>query len=828
MTSTTVHNLSDNSNWSFGKRILPLLCLATVLSFANLPVQAQAGFGTDAAAMAAQANLSFEQAAGAETQYVVGFNRDQRLPWISLLGGRKDWPAGWVVRNITDKAGKRTLVLPKREEVKTASAPFALLDGAGRDGSKALQITGDPAGRVFTMGEVGFPVVPLRNYLKGKEIQIELKGWVKGENANAADKSRVGLEFSQHSALEHGSRASNEEKIPTGTFDWTPISVKAKVQPEAGRWLRIVIDAAGNTGKLSFDDFSITINGEDAFAFLAKLREWRDGTTSNARLQATLPESVIWTEDPAQKVFGWSHPPVRAASPGIELSAAKGEYESFQIAFQPLKDLENITVAFSDMQGSAGKAVIPRAQLEVREVALVKRSQQWDFIDHTGMIPDPLRPATSFSFKAGASRSLWVTVHVPPTTPAGEYSGSIKIGGPLNLDMPIKLKVRNFALPELTSFNLNAEVIPRAIALYDKRPWLEVMRDYFPDMAAHRARATQFEIFPIPVVKDGKVSLDPASLAESDATMDYAKSLGFHSFLTAQSPFQLGNAAKTKTNVNWKNKPSATLKYDTGVSRADPEFPRIYGDYMNITANHYREKGTIGNVLQFIFDEPFLWAKTPEQKQMVNQFYAIAKKAGYRTYLTTSPKAEYTNIDVWCPLYYEAIGHKEEVEKAKKDGQSVIWYHNEFYTTNRSALNARLVGWFTWCYQFDGYHIWSINYWFAGNPWEESRLDGDGYLIYPNPAGAGKPCSSIRWELMREGIEDYDYFVLLKSRADAVIGNASSSPEQIAKAKEALKLLRKMEELIPYDSSTLKYNKNPVDYANLRERMAAAIEAMTP
>ncbi len=807
------------------------LSVVSAFLFAAFSMQVQAGSGTDdAAAMAAQANLSFEQAAGPETQYVVGFNRDQRLPWISLLGGRKDWPAGWVVRDVTDKAGKRTLVLPKPEEVKAASAPFTLIEGAGRDGSKALQITGDPAGRVFTMGEVGFPVVPLRNYFKGKEIQIELKGWVKGENANVADSSRVGLEFSQHSEMKHGSRASNVVRIPTGTFDWTPINVKAKVQAEAGRWVRIVIDATGNTGKLWFDDFSLTINGEDVFAFLAKLREWRDGTTSGARLQATLPESVIWTEDPAQKVFGWSHPPAGVARPGIELSAAKGEYESFQIAFQPLKELENITVAFSDLEGSksaSGGSVIPKAQLEVREVTLVKRTQQWDFIDPTGMIPDPLRPDTSFSFKAGASRSLWVTVHVPPNTPAGEYSGSIKIGGPLNLDIPIKLKVRNFALPALTSFKLNAEVKPRAIALFDKRPWLEAMRDYFPDMAAHRARVTNFEIFPIPVVKDGKVSLDPASLAESDATIDYAKSLGFHTFTTSKSPFYLGGASeRSKMKVTWKDTPWAAQKYDTGISRTDPEFPRIYGDYLALAAAHYREKGTLNNVLQYIFDEPFLWAETAEQKQMLNEFYAISKKAGYRNFLTTSPNAEYTGIDVWCPLYHHAIGDKEKVEKTKKDGQSVIWYHNEFYTTNRTALNARLVGWFTWRYQFEGYLIWSINYWASGNPWQESKLDGDGYLIYPNPAGAGKPCSSIRWELLREGIEDYDYFVLLKSRADTVLGNTSASPERIAKAQEALKLLKEIDQLIPEDSTALKYNHNPADYAGLRAQMANAIEEL--
>ncbi len=58
--------------------------------------------------------------------------------------------------------------------------------------------------------------------------------------------------------------------------------------------------------------------------------------------------------------------------------------------------------------------------------------------------------------------------------------------------------------------------------------------------------------------------------------------------------------------------------------------------------------------------------------------------------------------------------------------------------------------------------------------------------------------------------------------------DASSSPEQTAKAKESLELLKEMEDLIPNDSTALNYNQNPVVYANLRERIAAAIEALNP
>ncbi|MFM8765411.1 MAG: DUF4091 domain-containing protein, partial [Spartobacteria bacterium] len=63
-----------------------------------VPCQAsQVDNAADAARMAAQANLSFEQAAGPETQYVVGFNRDQRRPWISLQERTRGAQIPWFV-----------------------------------------------------------------------------------------------------------------------------------------------------------------------------------------------------------------------------------------------------------------------------------------------------------------------------------------------------------------------------------------------------------------------------------------------------------------------------------------------------------------------------------------------------------------------------------------------------------------------------------------------------------------------------------------------------------------------------------------------------------
>jgi hypothetical protein len=279
-------------------------------------------------------------------------------------------------------------------------------------------------------------------------------------------------------------------------------------------------------------------------------------------------------------------------------------------------------------------------------------------------------------------------------------------------------------------------------------------------------------------------------------------------------------------NGVWKTTAWSAQKFDTGVRRDSPEFPRLYGEYLSQAAAHFRKQGTLDNVLTYIYDEPFLWAKTEEQKSEVNEVYKLSKEAGFRNVLTDKPRPEYHNIDVWCPLYFDGIDELASVRKSQAAGQKVDWYHNEFYTINRTTLNARLVPWFTWRYAFDGYLIWSLTYWADGNPWERERLNGDGYLLYPNPDGPGKPASSIRWEMFREGIEDYDYFVLLKGQADAVLGNAHSSSERIAQAKRALQLLKEVETLIPEDSTTLKYNQDPVSYAELRDRIANAIEEL--
>jgi len=73
---------------------------------------------------------------------------------------------------------------------------------------------------------------------------------------------------------------------------------------------------------------------------------------------------------------------------------------------------------------------------------------------HNKRYPDvavPLELHSPFDIPAGANQSIWGDVYIPKTAPAGVYTGTVDVteGGALTWQVPIRLRVRDFALPDL-------------------------------------------------------------------------------------------------------------------------------------------------------------------------------------------------------------------------------------------------------------------------------------------------------------------------------------------------------------------------------------------
>ena len=135
-----------------------------------------------------------------------------------------------------------------------------------------------------------------------------------------------------------------------------------------------------------------------------------------------------------------------------------------------------------------------------------------------------------------------------------------------------------------------------------------------------------------------------------------------------------------------------------------------------------------------------------------------------------------------CELMRQAILDKygnvlDRIEKERADGDQIWWYVCGYpYLLSYCDLNLHNLGiqhrvlfWQQFAFKVEGLLYWGTNHWkFQGSPWtnpctfDEIRY-GDGSLLYNgNEIGINGPVGSIRLEMTRDGIEDFEYLAMAK------------------------------------------------------------------
>ena len=100
-------------------------------------------------------------------------------------------------------------------------------------------------------------------------------------------------------------------------------------------------------------------------------------------------------------------------------------------------------------------------------------------------------------------------------------------------------------------------------------------------------------------------------------------------------------------------------------------------------------------------------------------------------------------------------------------------------------IEGRILGWQSYHYQSDGLLFWHVNLWHDGplvetddtflDTWKveiSNRMPGDGQLLYPGVEG---PMPSIRLANVRDGIEDYEWLMMLEQKKNRTSAEAVSS-----------------------------------------------------
>ena len=457
---------------------------------------------------------------------------------------------------------------------------------------------------------------------------------------------------------------------------------------------------------------------------------------------------VVWVAPSLHRV-GMSD----AAGSGTQanLSAARGEYESFQIVTNGASNgLRGVNVTVSDLKGPDGQ-VIPHTSFTLyreKYVHVTSSSPNWKGTNQPmapGWYPDALIPFTDpdtgkplsgasltavpFDLKAGTNQPIWVDLLVPRTAAAGKYTGSYTVtSNQGDFTGQIALTVWNFTLPAApalkTSFLFFQAGTPAAQR--------ELLRN--------------------------KISPTSTNPADQPAMV---KENGLNT--TNTGPFSGADVGRCAMS------PAPSVNQFKSLAAAQQPGLMLY-DYSADEIGHCTN----------LFPTIRQWANNMHQAGIKNLISMSPTPALYDDGSGTGRSA----VDIWVMLPVMYTNSKARVNEVLKKGDTV-WSYNTLvqdayspkWLIDFDPINFRIQpGFINQSLNLTGLLYWRVDKW-PSDAWSNvnnagtyssSNYPGEGMLVYPGQqVGVKGVVASMRMKWLRDGVEDYDYVQILKDLGKA-------------------------------------------------------------
>lgn len=293
------------------------------------------------------------------------------------------------------------------------------------------------------------------------------------------------------------------------------------------------------------------------------------------------------------------------------------------------------------------------------------------------------------------------------------------------------------------------------------------------------------------------------------------------------------------------------LGYPVGT----PEHDALFSAWCQGASERLERLGILDKGYVYPFDEPAEkdYQFVVDQLKLLKQYFPNLHRMVPMNLGAADAFVGY--IDQWCPILNS---HSSKFSSARQAaGDRYNWYIccgptapyvAEFI--DRPGTDLRVWLWQSWQNGVDGILVWESSYWTSftaypdgpQNPWQDSMSwvsgygtpsgtklrwkAGDGRFFYPPESATGiqsesvmdDPVPSIRWEMLRDGVEDYEYLTILKHLL------AEKGPGLAAKKRAEYEALLKVPESI--SQSLTSYTNNPDPIKQQREKVAQAIEQL--
>ena len=389
--------------------------------------------------------------------------------------------------------------------------------------------------------------------------------------------------------------------------------------------------------------------------------------------------------------------------------------------------------------------------------------------------PDMLDTLSCFHLEANTARPVWLTFDIPSDAQPGIYTATLNIHAQKQhtQTLDIHLEVLPQTLPAANEwhFHLDLWQHPSVVArVHQVKPWSEEHWSLLETPMKMLADAGQKAI-------TATINKDPWNVQCYDAyedmilwtknadnlwTYDYSV---FDRWVELMMHLGVNKMINCYSMIPWNNE----LRYydaesgkhvDVSAKPGTKEFVELWTPFLRDFRKHLDEKGWL-TITNIAMDE-----RSPQDmKAMLDLLQKVAPEFGVSLADNHKSYKQYPNLKDIC-VAFGATFDATDLTYRKQNGLVSTYYvccadkfPNVF--TFSDPAEATYIAWYATAAGLDGFLRWAYNSW-VENPVIDSRFRtwpaGDTYIIYPGSR------SSIRFERLREGIQDAEKIRILRER----------------------------------------------------------------
>jgi len=535
-----------------------------------------------------------------------------------------------------------------------------------------------------------------------------------------------------------------------------------------------------------------TVNAQDASLALQKSPKL--STETIASQWTKVPDGLNVSFATSNQRFAKELPPVVAIKNSWSFSSWKGETVNTQLLLWT-KDAAQVSLELSDLKSPEGN-IIKKENLstgfikyvitdEFRDGCGYRKSADFDSSYVADLIDAKTKVVTMTS---NSTQPVWLAIKVPQQVKAGTYKGSVAVKGAKTLEISIRVIDKVLPAPSQWAYDLDLWQHPAAIARVHKvQLWSDqhfaLMKDYYKMLANAGQKTITTSIVNEPW---GHQTYDdyPSLIKwtkKKNGTWTYDYSL-FDKYVTFTMSCGINQRINCYSMVPWK---IAFTYFDESTNKeavfteaiGTPGYNLFWSTMLKDFTRHLKQKNWFAKTYIAMDERPM-----PDMKSVIallksiDSEWKIALAGEYHEEI----EKDVFNYCIASKWEYPA----EVLKNRHAEGKISTWYTcctepypNAF--TFSSPAEQVWMGWYTANKNMDGYLRWAYNSW-TKSPLTDSRFTawpaGDTYLVYPGPF------SSVRFEKMIEGAQDFEKIKLLRKEY-----TAKNQTEKLQQLENALK-----------------------------------------